>query len=55
MQYDAGGKPINRDQAYSIALAPPRDLVIAGIAHPLPAKWPHLGNVQWRIARYTLP
>jgi hypothetical protein len=55
MLYDGGGQAINKDQAWSIAVLPPRDLVIVGVAHPLPAHLPSLGKVQWRIARYALP
>ena len=55
MLYDGGGKAINKDQAWSVAFLPPHDLMIVGVAHPIPARLPILGEVQWRIARYALP
>ena len=55
MLYDGGGQAINKDQAFGIGVLTPRDLIIVGIAHPLPAQMPNLGKVQWRIARYRLP
>ncbi|MFN8641983.1 MAG: FG-GAP-like repeat-containing protein [Candidatus Binatia bacterium] len=55
MRHDGGGQAINEDQALAIAFAPPSDLFVAGIIHPEPAHLPHLGWVQWRLARYRLP
>jgi sugar lactone lactonase YvrE len=55
LTHDGGGGTINPDVAMALAVVPPKDLVVAGVVHPVPPKLPNLGWVQWRLARYALP
>ena len=53
--HDGGGGPRNPDQAHAVAVHPEGGFVVAGIVHPVPPRFPSLGAVEWRIARYRVP
>jgi hypothetical protein len=52
--HDGGGGRRNRDQAFSVASHRGDGFVVTGLVHPLPMKFPSLGFVDWRIARYRV-
>jgi hypothetical protein len=53
--YDGGGATENKDQALSVRVTDSGGIVVAGVQHPVPARFPSLGAVEWRIARYAAP
>ncbi len=52
--YDGGDSSTNKDQAHAVAVVEPDSIVVAGVIHPVPPKFPSLGPVDWRVARYKL-
>jgi outer membrane protein assembly factor BamB len=53
--YDGGGGTENPDVALSVRLTNTGDIIVAGAQHPVPASFPSLGAVEWRVARYAPP
>lgn len=49
---DGGGGKKNPDQAHAVALTGDGGFIAAGVDHPVPPKFPNLGAVEWRVARY---